>query len=65
MRPMQTGAVFSEAINATAVYGIIFSVNVLFLPVSTDVCTERSRNEKILENLVYIFLFISSSPGVP
>lgn len=43
--PNAAGAVL-PAINATAVYGIIFSVNVLFFPVSTDVCTERSAMKR-------------------
>lgn len=58
--PNAAGAVL-PAINATAVYGIIFSVNVLFFAGFYRCLHGAVRNEKILENLVYIFLFINSS----
>lgn len=43
--PNAAGAVL-PAINATTVYIILFCVNILFLPVSTDVCTGLSAMKR-------------------
>lgn len=58
--PNAAGAVL-PAINATTVYLIIFGINVLFFVGFYRCLHGAVRNEKILESLVYIFLFINSS----
>ena len=58
--PNAAGAVL-PAINATTVYIILFGVNILFFAGFYRCLHGAVRNEKILENLVYIFLFINSS----
>lgn len=58
--PNAAGAVL-PTIDSMAVYGILFCVNVLFFAVFYRCLHGAVRHEKILENLVYIFLFINSS----
>lgn len=58
--PDAAGAVL-PAINSTAVYLILFTVNVIFFVGFYQCLHGAVHGEKILESLVYIFLFINSS----